>query len=102
MSNKEFFATYYEKSGVSEDTVCGVRQVLEDEMQVDLSRVVPADDLAGNLAPLVDSYSMVDVAIVEGLERRFGIKISDQDAERTRTIGEIIELVHGKRAANNV
>lgn len=101
LSKNDFFATYYQASGIAEDTIYGVQKVLEDELQLDTSRVVPADDLAGNLRVLVDSYSMVDVAIVEGLEKRFGITITDQEAERTRTVHEIIALVHSKRAGDD-
>lgn len=39
---------------------------------------------------------MMDVAIVEGLEKHFGIAISDEEAAVTRTLDEIINLVHIK------
>lgn len=96
LSDDEFFATYYKESGIPKNIVSGVRWVLGDELQVDISRVIPTDDLAGNLHFLLTSDSMIDVAIVEGLEKRFGITISDQEAERTRTFHDIINYVHGK------
>jgi acyl carrier protein len=96
LSDEEFFARYYSESGISKDTVNGVRQVLGDELQVDISRVIPADSFAGNLHFLLDSDSMADIAIVQALEKRFSITISDLEAERTRTVGEIISFIHGK------
>jgi acyl carrier protein len=96
LSEDEFFAAHYQNSGIPRDVVVGVRKVLSDELQIDISRLTPSDDLSKNLRFLMDSYSMVDVAIVESLEMRFGIAISDSEAERTRTVDDVIRLIHQK------
>lgn len=96
LSAENFYARFYGNSGIPFDTVAIVRQVLEDELQVDVSRFVPTDDFSRNLRFLLDSDSMMDVAIVEGLEKCFGISISDEEAIVTLTLDNIVNLVHKK------
>lgn len=96
LSDEEFFETYYQGSGIPIDIVKGVRGVLAEALHEDVSRVIPTDDFSGNLNFLLDAEPETDVAIVEGLETRFDIRISKQEAERTRTVDDIIHLVHAK------
>ncbi len=96
LSDDDFYGKFYEGSGVSREVIAGVREVLAHELQVDVSRMAPDDDFSRNLRFLLDSDSMMDVALVEGLEKRFGIVISDREAENTKTVNDIIVLVHGK------
>lgn len=96
LSVDEFFATYYQESVVPKEIVNGVLQVLGDELPVDISRVIPEDSFAGNLHFLLNSDSMIDVAIVERLEKHFGITISDQEAEHSCTVHDIIKIVQEK------
>ncbi len=39
---------------------------------------------------------MVDVTLVEALEKRFRIVISDKEAEDTKTVHDVITFVHRK------
>ena len=39
--------------------------------------------------------SMATVGFVLDLEREFGIKVSDRDAARLKTFGDVVEYVHG-------
>ena len=96
LSDDDFYAKFYQDSGISREIVTGVREVLAYELQVDVTRMIPDDDFSCNLRFLLDSDSMVDVELVEGMERRFGIAISDKEAEDTKTIHDIITLVHRK------
>lgn len=96
LSNDDFYAAFYQDSGISREIVTGVRQALTDELQIDVSRIVPDDDFSRNLRFLLESDSMIDVALVEALERRFDISISDKEAEETKTVHDIITFVHGK------
>ena len=96
LSDDDFYTAFYQDSGISREIVTGVRQVLADELQVDVSRMIPGDDFSRNLRFLLDSDSMVDVALVEALEKRFRIAISDKEAEDTKTVHDIITFVHGK------
>ncbi len=96
LSDDDFYATFYQDSGISREIVTGVREVLAYELHVDVSRMIPDDDFSRHLRFLLDSDSMVDVALVEGLEKRFGIAISDKEAEDTKTVHDIITFVHRK------
>lgn len=96
LSNDNFYAAFYQDSGISREVVTGVRQVLADELRVDVSRIIPGDDFSRNLRFLLDTDSMVDVALVEALEKRFRIAISDKEAEGTKTVHDIITIVHRK------
>ncbi|WP_020162866.1 acyl carrier protein [Methyloversatilis discipulorum] len=96
LSDDDFYAAFYQDSGISREVVTGVRQVLADELQVDVSRMIPGDDFSRNLRFLLESDSMVDVTLVEALEKRFRIVISDKEAEDTKTVHDVITFVHRK------
>ncbi|MGC4406595.1 acyl carrier protein [Methyloversatilis sp. MC4-4] len=96
LSDDDFYAAFYQDSGISREVVTGVRQVLADELQVDVSRMIPGDDFSRNLRFLLESDSMVDVTLVEALEKRFRIAISDKEAEDTKTVHDVITFVHRK------
>lgn len=96
LSDDDFYAAFFHNSGMSRVTVAGVREVLADELDMDVSRMIPDDDFSRNLRFLLDNDSMTDVALVEGLEKRFEISISDTEAERTRTVRDLMMLVHEK------
>lgn len=81
--------------------VVGVGTILEEQLSADLSRLRDTDDLSKNLAFFWDFDSLADVEIVCALEERFGIKISDEEAERTKTVADIVHLVQTK-LTNNV
>ncbi|MCQ9379499.1 acyl carrier protein [Methyloversatilis sp. XJ19-49] len=96
LSNDDFYAAFYNDSGIAREIVTGVRQIIADELQFDVSRMTPVDDFSRNLRFLLDSDSMIDVALVEALEKRFEIEISDKETEDIKTVHEIITFVHGK------
>jgi len=98
LSEDEFFMTYYHASGIPKETIRGVLDVLGAELQLDVSRLLPADSFSGNLRDLIDSHSLEDVAIVEGLEKRFGVNITDGEAESAHTVHDIIVLMNQKKA----
>ncbi len=93
---EEFYQTYFMTLGVPEDVVLGVREILEVQLDADLSRMIDADDFSKNLCFFWDFDSMADVEIVCALEARFEIKISDKEAENAVTVRDIVELVWNK------
>ena len=96
LSDNDFYAAFFQDSGISCEIVSGVREVLAEELNVDVTRMIPNDDFSCNLRFLLDNDSMIDVALIEGLEKRFKITILDKEAENTKTIHDIIALVHRK------
>jgi acyl carrier protein len=45
---------------------------------------------------------LADVQIVCALEERFGIKISDEEAQHAKTVAEIVHLVQRKITCNAI
>ena len=95
-SYDQFYEKYFMEKGVPQIAVQGVREVLEEVLDVDLSRLTNKDDFSNNLKFFWDFDSMADVEIVIELEKKFGIEIEDREAAETSTIEEIVMLVWGK------
>ncbi len=55
--------------------------------------VTPADRLADN--EVLDSLGLITLAI--GLENRFRVRLSEEDAPRIETFGDVIGLVNQRR-----
>lgn len=98
---EEFYVRYFKEKGIPRDIVEGVRMVLEAQLSADMSRLSDVDDFSKNLSFFWEFDSMADVEVVCALEEHFGIKISDSEAQNTRTVGDIISLVAAKRGALN-
>jgi acyl carrier protein len=96
LSDGDFYAKYYSTSGIGFSVIVGVRQVLADELNIDASRIVPSDSFSNKLAFLLRRDDMVDVSIVETLEKRFRISIPDAQAAQAKTVHDVISLVHTK------
>jgi len=95
-SPTDFYAAFFKTAGVPEEVVVGVRKVLEEQLDADLSRMVDSDDFSKNLSFFCDFNSMADVEVVCALEQKFKIKITDKEAENSQTVREIVELVWRK------
>jgi acyl carrier protein len=93
LDERTFYETYFESRRVPFFVVNQVRQILEEELSADLSRLSATDDFAHNLSFFWDYESAASVEIVVRLENEFDIKITDPEAERTTTIDGLIDLV---------
>ena len=93
LSTEQFYDSYFREQGVPFHVVVGVRKVLAEQFDVDMSRLSAADDFSENLHFLWDFDSMADVEIILALEKQFGIQISDQEAEKAVTVRDIVNLV---------
>jgi len=96
-TEQQFFESYFLSEGVPFSVVSGVRRILEEHLDADLSRLEAVDDFSKNLGFFWNYDSMADVEIVSALEKEFSIKITDQEAAATRTVREIVNLVWGKK-----
>lgn len=95
------YVEYFANRGVPVATALQVKVVMQEELGVDLSCLRPSDDFSQNLRPLLNWDSMADVAIIEGLEKCFHITISDTEAERTKTVAEVVTLIQNKIGNEN-
>ena len=92
----QFYERYFKTNGVLLRVVAGVRKILEEQLLADMSRLTDTDDFSKNLNFFFDFDSMADVEIVCALEKEFVINISDDEARKTKTINEIVQLVYRK------
>ena len=98
---EQFYERYFAAKGVPFEVANGVREVLTEQLDADLSRLIDADDFSKNLSFFWSFDSMASVEIVIALENKFSIKIEDVEAERARTVGDIIQLVCEKIKASH-
>ncbi len=92
----EFYEKYYNDKSIPKYIVLESLKLLADELDADLSRLVPEDDFSKNLRYLFEFDSMADVAIIEAMESIFSIKISDNEAENIKTINDLVLFVSNR------
>lgn len=66
--------------------------VLVSELGLDADKI--SEDASFEQDLEVDSLGVVELLMA--LEDEFGVKIPDEEAEDIRTVGEAIDMVHGK------
>ncbi|WP_299431356.1 acyl carrier protein [uncultured Meiothermus sp.] len=71
-----------------------VKEVIVDKLGVDADKVVPEARFIEDLG--ADSLDTVE--LIMGLEDKFGLEISDEDAEKIRTVQDAINFIQGKQA----
>ena len=98
---EEFYERHFRALGVPLAIVAGVRSVLEEQLGADLSRLRDTDDFSKNLSFFWDFDSLADVEIVCTLDERFGIKISNEEAQNAKTVADIVHLVQVKLGGGN-
>ena len=96
-----FYETYFSSQGCSRDIVLAIREIMEKVLDADLSFLKDSDDFSKNLRFFWDFDSMANVELVQQIEQRFGIRISDQEAEATKTIRQLVDLVQFKTSLVN-
>lgn len=71
-----------------------VKEVIVDKLGVDADKVVPEARFIEDLG--ADSLDTVE--LIMGLEDKFGLEISDEDAEKIRTVQDAINFIQSKQA----
>ena len=66
-----------------------LRRIISDQLGVDESQVTPNASFEEDLN--ADSLDLVE--LIMSLEEEFGIEISEEDAEKIRTVGDANEYV---------
>jgi acyl carrier protein len=69
-----------------------VREVVSNQLGVSLSEVVPEASFVDDLG--ADSLDLVE--LVMAMEEQFGMEIGDEDAEKMRTVQDVIDYVKGR------
>lgn len=64
-------------------------QIIADQLGVDISEVSLEKNLMDDLG--ADSLDMVD--LVMAFEDQFGVKISDQDLSKIKTVKDVVEAI---------
>lgn len=99
-SRSEFYERYFSSEGIPENVVTRILNILESYLGVDLSRLHKDDSFASNLSYFFEIDDFADVEIVIDLEHEFSITITDDEAKRTKTIDDIVQLVWRKMNAS--
>lgn len=96
LTTEDFYSRFFKTQGVPFHIVEGVRRILSEQLDADMSRLHDEDDFSKNLDFFWEFDSMADVEIICALEKEFGINITDEEAENTHTVKDIVLLVARK------
>jgi acyl carrier protein len=91
----EFHERYFKSKGVPLHIVERILKILEQQFRTDMSRLSGADTFENELKGLFDD-ELIDVAILNQLEKTFAIQISDVEASQVQTVSDLVELVASK------
>lgn len=69
-----------------------LKEVLINELGLDADKITEEASFDEDLE--VDSLGVVELLMA--LEDEFGVKIPDDEAEDIRTVGQAVDMVHGK------
>ncbi|HEX9962133.1 MAG TPA: phosphopantetheine-binding protein [Pyrinomonadaceae bacterium] len=96
LDERDFYEKHFAAKGVPFFIVKKIREILEEVLDADLSRLSAEDDFSRNLSFFWEEDSLADVEILEKIEEEFEIKISDEEAASLRTVDEIVDSVWRK------
>lgn len=96
LSPDSFYLKYFQNQGYPKETVIRIKQVFDSHVGFDLTRLSAEDDFSKELKFIWTYDSLADVETIVGLEKEFGIKIEDAEAERMKTIKDVVEIIHAK------
>lgn len=66
-----------------------IREIIMDQLGVDESTITEETDLSKDL----EADSLDAVEIIMAMEEEFGIEIPDEEAEKFKTVGDLVKYV---------
>jgi acyl carrier protein len=75
------------------DTLERVKRIIVDRLGVDPSQVTPEASIKEDLD--ADSLDVMDLVLE--LEDEFGLEISDEEAEKISTVGDVVQYIESHR-----
>lgn len=95
LSERDFYESYFESKDIPFYIVKKFREILEEILDADLSRLSAEDDFSRNLNFIWQQDSLADVEIFEKIEEEFGITLTrlDFDELKTLSIENIVNLI---------
>ena len=100
LSDDDFYIKYFEGQGVQKEIPIRVRKIFEEMFEADFSRITSTDDFSEEMKFIWGFDSMIDVEIVMAVEEEFDIKIEDEEAEKMKSIQDIVIGVWNKKKPN--
>ncbi len=73
-----------------------VRNIITDQLAVELDKVTPTASFIEDLG--ADSLDIVELVMT--MEEEFDLDIPDEDAEKIKTVGDVIKYIQAKQEAN--
>ncbi len=90
LSDEEFGATFFPARWT--EAASRIRRIVGEQLEIDMSRTLPSDRFLDDLR-MDDLDSLASITIVMQIEEEFGIKITDDEAERIITIEQLVYCV---------
>ncbi|HIK26118.1 MAG: acyl carrier protein [Thermosynechococcus sp. Uc] len=72
-----------------------VKAIVADQLSVDPEKVVPEASFAEDL----NADSLDSVELIMALEEAFGVEIPDEEAEKLKTVQDVLDFINNKVAA---
>jgi acyl carrier protein len=97
LSKDDFYEIYYKPKKIKKSIVIEILNILENILPIEIGKLNPNDSFVGNLKFLwknMDDYA--DIDIVEKIESKFRIIITDEEAMNLKTLEDIILFVADK------
>ena len=70
-----------------------LQNIISEQLGVDLKKVTPEASFAGDLG----ADSLDSVELIMAIEDEFEIEITDEDAEKLKTVGELQDYVNANK-----
>jgi len=98
LDERDFYERYFQSQGIPFYIVKKFREILEEVLDADLSRLSAEDDFSKNLNFFWEEDSLADVEIFERIEEEFDITLTQTDFDliKTMSITNIVNMIWRK------